>query len=252
MEPAARGFLAPGFLEDVAMTCHRIFPIAWLVVATILMPLSRASADSLPANWDNLVKVDSKKMAGVYLLPGADFRPYTKVMLDPTEVSFKKDWMREHNNSTAFTSRVTSADVHKAIEKAQSLFGEVLAKAFTDAGYQIVTAPGDDVLRLRTAVANLDVDAPDVAVGRVRTATEYAGSATVVFEARESMSGALLGRAVDARAAGDTSVFFFRNRATNYSDFQQLFRRWAESSVKGLATLKQMSPVNMATPHGDK
>ena len=44
------------------------------------------------AKLDGLVRVKSKRLDVVYLQPGADFRSYTKVMLDPTEVAFAKNW----------------------------------------------------------------------------------------------------------------------------------------------------------------
>src|SRR5262245_11029369 len=46
----------------------------------------QATAAKAPDTWDGLIKVKSKRADAVYLQPGADFRPYTKVMLDPTEV----------------------------------------------------------------------------------------------------------------------------------------------------------------------
>jgi hypothetical protein len=229
------------------MTRHWISSAA-VFFAVVLAALPLEARQSLPATWDNLVKIDSKKMAGVYVLPGADFRPYTKVMLDPTEVAFKKDWQRDYNNTTrGLNQRITNNDVEKMIEAARSGFTDVITKAYTDAGYQIVTTPGDDVLRVKTAVINLDVNAPDtMSAGSVRSYSEEAGSATVVFEAHDSMTGAILGRAVDSKMAGDTSPLFIRNRATNINDFKKLFRAWAEASTTGLATLKAMSPVNVA------
>ena len=44
-------------------------------------------------------------MDAAYVAPGADFRPYTKVMLDPPEVAFKKDWMRDVNDASAGVSK---------------------------------------------------------------------------------------------------------------------------------------------------
>jgi hypothetical protein len=219
-----------------------------VVFAVAFAPLPLVARNSLPASWDNLVKIDSKKFAGVYVLPGADFRPYTKVMLDPTEVAFKKNWQRDYNNSSrSLSMRITDSDVRKASDRAAQSFGEILAKAFTDAGYQVVTVPGADVLRVSTGVINLSVAAPDVmSPNRTRSYADYAGSATVVFEARDSETGAIMGRAVDSRAAGDTSPMFIRNRATNARDFKRLFQSWADASTKGLSTLKAMSPVPAA------
>ena len=45
------------------------------------------SAADMPENWDGLVEVKPKRMDAAYLLPGADFRSYTKVMIDPSEVN---------------------------------------------------------------------------------------------------------------------------------------------------------------------
>ena len=44
-----------------------------------------AMAKSAPPNWDGLVEVKAKQLDLAYLLPGADFRPYTKVLLDEPE-----------------------------------------------------------------------------------------------------------------------------------------------------------------------
>ena len=230
------------------MSRHWISAAAILFLFAVSLAAPTQARPSLPTTWDNLVKVDSKKMAGVYVLPGADFRPYTKVMLDPTEVAFKKDWQRDYNNTTrGLNQRITNNDVEKMLETARDGFTDILTKAFQDAGYQIVTTPGDDVLRVKTAVINLDVNAPDtMSAGRVTSYSEEAGSATVVFEAHDSMTGAILGRAVDSRVAGDMSRMFIRNRATNINDFKKLFRNWAEASTRGLATLKAMSPVSVA------
>src|SRR5215469_14213648 len=133
---------------------------ATLLAAALAFALP-AAADSLPTSWDNLVKVDSKRFQGAYLLPGADFRQFNKIMLDPTEVAFKKNWQQDYNASASFDMRVTSEDVQNAIQRASTGFTDLLTKAYTAAGYQIVTTPGDDVLRVKTAVIDLTVTSPD-------------------------------------------------------------------------------------------
>jgi hypothetical protein len=63
-----------------------------LFFAIVLAPPALAAWwDSMPTTWDHLVRVESKNFGSVFVLPGADFRPYTKVMLDPTEVAFDKN-----------------------------------------------------------------------------------------------------------------------------------------------------------------
>jgi hypothetical protein len=145
--------------------------------------------------------------------------------------------------------RITDSDIEKAKETVRTKFGEDFAKAYNTAGYQVVTAPGPDVLRMRTGVVNLSVSAPDRrAAGNVRSFAREAGHATLVLEARDSQSGALLGRAFDQRLAGDTPLLM-RNSVTNRSDFSRLFRDWAKESVAGLAELKSASagPMSAST-----
>lgn len=203
-----------------------------------------AGAASAPENWDGLTRVASKKFDYVYLLPGADFRPYTKVMLDPTEVAFQKDWLRNYNDQQVDSmSRISDSDAQQMLSDVQKGFEQSFRKVYANSGLQIVQAPGPDVLRVRTAVVNLNVVAPDTMTpGRSMTFSRDAGSASVIIEARDSTSNALLGRAVDNRVLGDGGPYL-RNSVTNRADFERLFEQWAKISAEGLSELKLNSPV---------
>jgi hypothetical protein len=213
-------------------------------VAAAMAPQSASLAAKAPENWDGLARVPSKRLKFVYLLPGADFRGYTKVMLDPTEVAFRKDWARDYNNTVRdLSGRVTPSQVEKVVEEGGKAATEIFAKAFADAGIPVVTTPGPDVLRLRTGIVNLSVSAPDQPrAGRSNTFSDEAGSAQLIVEARDSMTNALMGRGVDGRVAGDTSMLW-RNRVTNRADFRTLGQSWAKACVNGFSELKKLSPV---------
>lgn len=217
---------------------------AALAFATAV-PLAPLTAKA-PDNIEGLYKVPSKRFDLVYLLPGADFRAYTKVMFDTPEVAFKKNWQRDYNSDIRGTDRrIDDEDAQKILNAARSGITEVFAKAFTAGGIQIVTEPGPDVVRLRTSVVNLDVVAPDLmTAGRSRTFSRDAGSATLVIEARDSLTGALIGSAIDTRTIGDTMPYV-RNSVTNRSDFTQAFERWAKISLDGLNELKELSPFQV-------
>jgi hypothetical protein len=214
--------------------------------AAALLSLSiPAAAAKAPATWDGLVQVKSKRADLVYLQPEADFRGYSKVMIDTPEIAFRKNWQRDYNrNTVSLGGRISDEDVRKALDVATQGFATILADAYTKAGYQVVAAPGADVLRLSTAVINVSVDAPDVmSAGRTRTYSQEAGQATLVVEARDSVSGAVLGRAVDGRVVGDNGIYL-RTSVSNRADFEQLFRSWAKLSADGLNNLKSLSPVD--------
>lgn len=210
--------------------------------------------DESGGSWDGLVEVKPKRLDAAYLMPGADFRAYTKLMIDPVEVAFSKDWMKDINNSKASLSgRITQADAEKIAAAAREGFDEVFGEAFKAKGIEIVAAPGADVLRIRPGVIDLYIAAPDkMTAGMSRTYTVEAGQATLFLEVLDSTSGALLGRALDRRATRDSGRAMITNSVTNRADFKALFKQWAEISIKGFEDLRAMSPVPQDLKPGQK
>lgn len=216
------------------------------LIATLLLAVSGvATGQAPPTNWDGLVEVKPKRMDAVFLAPGADFRVYTKLMVDPTEVAFQKDWLKNQNRSgSRMTVRIDDQQAAEILQAARTNFMDIFNEAFTKAGYQIVTAPGPDVLRVSTGVLNMYLNAPDtMEAGRSVTYTANAGEATLVMEVRDSSTNALLGRVLDRRETLDTGTMQMSSRVSNLSDFRNLFKRWAKNAVDGLEELKAHSPV---------
>jgi hypothetical protein len=199
----------------------------------------------MPDNWDGLVRVKPKRMDAAYVAPGTDFRTYTKVMLDPAQVAFKKDWMRDVNDdNVGISNDLTEEDAQKIQAAARDGLDQVFKETFEKAGIQVVTTPGTDVLRLSPGIANLYINAPDtMSAGRSRTYVTEAGEATFVLEARDSTSGALLGRVFDRRETRQSSGVQWATSVSNRSDFKVLFQTWAKICVKGMEELKANSPV---------
>jgi len=219
-------------------------PFLLSITAAFLIVTPLAAQDA--SQMEGLVKVRSQRADAVYLLPNVDFRSYTKVMLDPTEVAFRRNFVRNYNMSVGLGRRISNEEANDAMERVRTGFGDIFADAYRAAGYEVVTEPGADVLRLRTGVLNLYVNAPDQpTAARIRTYSVEAGEATLVIEARDSMSNALLGRAFDQRIVGENTRGM-RTSVSNQADFEQLFRQWAQASVRGLEELKARSPVNTA------
>jgi hypothetical protein len=216
----------------------------WISALLATVVCGAALAADAPESWDGLIEVKPKRMDAVFLLPGADFRGYTKVMIDPTQVAFRHDWLRDINRSSRDLSRrITEEDAADILAAGRASFDDVFQAAFVEGGYPLADAPGPGVLRISTAVLNLAVNAPmpDRGAARSTTLVADAGEATLVLEVRDSQTGALLGRAVDrreARHAGGTV-----SRVSNVSDFRVLFKEWASIAVKGLEELKAHSPV---------
>lgn len=211
------------------------------------------AADKPPESWDGLVEVKSKRIDMAYLAPGADFRPYTKLMVDPTQAAFHKDWLKNMNDRRDLSRRVDSEHAQEILEATRTNFADVFQEAFTKAGYATVTTPGPDVLRVTPGVINLYINAPDtMAAGRSTSFTANAGEATMFLELRDSQTNALLGRVLDRRETRDSVGMAISNRVTSTADFRMLFKSWADICAKGLETLKTLSPLPATLTPGQK
>lgn len=198
-----------------------------------------------------LVEVKSKQFDKVYLRPGADFRGYTKVMLEPTQVTFAKNWLRDLNeHRIAVLQGTTLADAERIAGEMRSGLRDTFANTFRSAGYEIVAAAGADVLGVSLRVFDLYINAPATVTQALpsRVYTHDAGEATLALEVRDSTTGALLGRIVDDRIAGNRGgprAIRITTTVSNQFDFESLFSLWAQYSID---ELKAQSPVAMNVP----
>ena len=195
-----------------------------------------------PQSADGLVQVRPRQMELAWLRPGADFRPYTKVMVDKTQVAFYPNWMKDYNLNAGLGNWVTQDDANKIMAAAQTNFDEIFRDAFRKAGYEVVTSPGPDVLRVNSAILDLMVNAPLGGTTGQTTWIITAGQAALIVEVRDSVTNALLGRVADRRATQDLGRQI-ATTATNLYDFRQMFSLWAGICIKALTELKAASPV---------
>jgi len=221
------------------MTVSRWSRIVALLAFSGLASLASGQASDSP---DGLVKVAPRRMELAWLRPGADFRPYTKVIVDPTQVAFRPDWRKDYNLNASVGNWVSQEQADKIMSAAQTNFDEIFRDAFRKAGYEVVTAPGPDVLRVNSGILDLDVNAP---LGQNTVQTTWiisAGQAALIVEVRDSTTNALLGRVADRRETQDLGRQIATTAATVY-DFRLLFSLWADICTKALGELKSASPI---------
>jgi len=139
----------------------KLLKISAIAVTLAAVPLAAQTGD----NWEGLVKVKSSRADLAYLLPGVDFRTYTKVMFDPTEVAFRRNWQRDYNRTAMGGRRLDDREVGDITAAARSGFEDIFTEAYREAGWQVVSQAAPDVLRLRTGVVNLYIVAPEQMTG---------------------------------------------------------------------------------------
>ena len=206
---------------------------------TALLVTAPAFAKKYPdVSDDGLQRIDHKSLDAVYWREGATLAGYDQVMIDDIEVSFRKNWQRDQNSARRGASnRVTAEDMTRIREAVAEGFRDAFVKALTEAGFEVVDAPGDSVLALEPSIVDLDVNAPDISMrqaGRTNTYTTSAGQMTLNMALFDSGSNSLIGRVIDERRARDTGQLQFSNSITNRQEANLMFRRWANALVKAL------------------
>ena len=181
---------------------------------------------------DGLNLVEGTKAAAVWVLDGADFSEYSRVMIIDVGVGFKKNWRRDYNrDEISLQTQVSKSDAEKIKQRVADEFKTVFTNELTAAGYEVSNynfdLAADDVLVLRPAIMDLVVTAPDTgSAGMGRTYTAGAGGMTLYMEFYDSVTSALLGRVVDRQNARDTGTWQMSSRVTNKAEADRIFKKW--------------------------
>lgn len=165
----------------------------------------------------------------VYLKPGADFGRYNRIAILDTHVEFAKNWQRDYNsNASGLQGRVTTQDMDRMKAGVAAEFKKVFTEELQkNGGYEVADTPAPDVLVLRPAIINLQVTAPDLRKGDVRTTlVRSAGDMTLYLELWDAATDTILARIMDPQE--DRSVATIANRSSNKAAMDKILEDWAE------------------------
>lgn len=188
------------------------------------------AAEKLPETSDDgLVLQKDTELAAVYIKPGADFSGYDKVAILDCYVEFKKNWQRDQNEDRRSTTQmVTKKDMDEMTTWLAAEFKKVFVEELqTEGGYEVVDHGAEDVMIIRPAIMNLDVEAPDTMTpGMSVTFSASAGQMTLYMELYDSVTSDIIARVIDAEGGRDHGRI--RNRATNKAEADRILRKWAD------------------------
>jgi len=223
----------------------RFFKLAPITLATVLLAAAgtvSAKQEELPeVTEDGLHRVPDSKMAIVYAEPGADLAQYKRIQLMDAYVAFKKNWARDQRSGSADKLRISSRDVEKIKKDLAKEFQEVFRKTLEDGGYEVVDESAEDVLLVRPAIINLDVNAPDtMRAGRSRSYTSSAGEMSLYIEIYDSVTGDLIAKALDRKADTARQGFYtWTNSVTNKAAAKRILKGWADILLDALNEANQ-------------
>tara|TARA_R110002110_G_scaffold3754_1_gene19520 strand:- start:45955 stop:46626 length:672 start_codon:yes stop_codon:yes gene_type:complete len=182
---------------------------------------------------DGLTLVPDTKFGLAYVRPGADIKSYTSFGLTDCDVAFRKNWLRDQNQSRIdLSNRVTQEDVDKIRAALSQECGSYFRKALQEApAYNLVEEfnKGEDVLIIQPSIVNLDVNAPDtMRTGISRTYTTSTGEMTLILELIDATTGEVLARVTDRSRGMDNGTLQWTNSVTNKAEADRILRRWAK------------------------
>lgn len=211
--------------------------IVLAVLSVSLLAGCATTRSTIPAEWDGLVLRPDTRLGAVFVKPDAEIGAYTSVLLDPLQVSFASNW-DPNSNRRSSGRRLDAGDVAAMKDQLAEMFREGFRAELERGGYPLVDVPGPDTLRVIPQVVDLYVTAPDRAsAGQVRTYTATSGRMTLVVELRDSVTGEVLARAVDAQSGRGSGTLTWSNRTTNTTDARRAIGIWATALRRGLDEL---------------
>jgi len=213
---------------------YRLFRQISLIAAAILLatgcavsnPTIDTSAEA-DMTFDGLYPVKGGTADAAWARPGADISQYSKIMLQGVGIEY-----RPGGESGRLYHARSTADHFEITDKQKARFVEVMRDTFLDElgrseHFTIVDKPGPDVLLIRGALLDVVSYVPPESVGRNEIFLSSVGEATLVLEIRDSVSEAIIARAVDRRAAEGSMTMTRSNRVNNASEVRRMARTWA-------------------------
>lgn len=188
------------------------------------VPGRAADSTRAAATSEGLVQRDVPGLQEVYVRPGASLAKYDSVMLEPIEVSFRKDWTPQSAGRP-----IDSAAQQSIREGLARILREEFTRELTEGGkYRVVETAGPGVLRVTAEIRDLYVNAPDTATApSTRTYAMSAGELTLVAELRDAASGELFARVLDHRRDPESPWLELNTQIDNVAAARRVAASWA-------------------------
>jgi hypothetical protein len=183
----------------------------------------------------------TKDISVVYAEPGANLAQYDRVYLAEPYVAFKKNWQRDQNRGVG--QKVRTSDMDRIKIRVKELFMEVFTEELEKGGYELANERAEDVLIVKPAIIDLNVNAPDIqSAGRSSTYTTTAGSMTLYLELYDSETDDLLAKALDPTTDRDMGIMQWSTGPSNRAAAKRMMKPWAEALRKGLDKAREPLP----------
>jgi hypothetical protein len=188
---------------------------------------------------DGLYRMADTAYYAVYLKPGTRLGDYTKMIVDPFMVSYKRRASAERRGRQPAKALTLEADEEASLVAAlQEAFVDEMARSRT---LQVGDEPGRDVLRMQGRITDLVVE-PSIPRDSFGPRELHFGEMMLILDVRDSETAEPLARVANRFVSdGEASV-----KIDGYLEQRQLVhevRRWAKPLREGLDELHALPPA---------
>lgn len=187
------------------------------------------TSEGAEMSFDGLNPVQNSRADQAWARSDVDLTQYSKIILQSAGIEYRPGG----ESGRTFMSR-TKADHFEVTGRQKARLLEIVNEKFTEElgkskRFTLVTEPGPDVLLIRGALLDVVSFVPPEGSMGVRDSVYLSsvGEATLVIELRDSITEAILARAVDRRAAESAFEFRESNRVNNTQEVRRLASAWA-------------------------
>jgi hypothetical protein len=212
----------------------------FIAALALSIPLSTFGQGKPDVSFDGLVQTEADEFKLVYVDPDIDFSVYNKFIPGPASFQFRavkktSTATARRNNTNEFW--ISDKDKQKLSDVVSSIFADELAKSeiFTE-----TTEPGPDTLIIRGVLHDLVSHVPPELVGRGEIYLSSVAEATLIIEALDSLSGEVIYRGIERRAAQRPGrQMVVSNPVTTWSEVRRLARLWATHLRQAMDSVRE-------------
>lgn len=213
--------------------------ISLVMAACASAPPTVQSGPNAEVSYDGLHLIDNSVFKMAWADPDADWARYNKYIPGGGIYEFRavkkgNSTYSSRSNQTEFW--IDDASRLKLEEETKNIFTEELAKSTR---FTVTDARAADTLIIRGALHDIVSNVPPTMnqAGRSEVYLSSVGEATLILEAVDSLSGEVIFRAVERRAAAPSTGGVRANSVTTWSEVRRMVRRWATTLQEGMDSL---------------
>jgi len=209
----------------LAFVCFCLSALLWMP-AHAANPHIETGADA-EVSFDGLHRIKRSRVDAAWVRQDLDLSGYEKLLVQDAGITYRPVEWTGSERAAAERGETEFPITEENRTKLAELFrAEILEEVAKNNRYTLSTTPGPDVLLLIGGLIDVVSHVPPEKPGRSNTYLRSIGEATLVLELRDSLTGAILARAIDRRSA--TTFAHKSSSGLNRQDVKRLASSWGK------------------------